>query len=203
MSARSEILQKIRSVLPPVVDTPASEYQGIEYPDPAAKFAEVLAGVGGQCVRVRTFAEAQAWLEAFGPYKSSGVRLSCVPGVGANSFDLAAVEDPHDLEHVEYVVLPGDVAVAENGAVWVTDAQVPQRVLYFLTQHLALVAPAGRVVSNMHQGYAAVPIGTTHFGAWLSGPSKTADIEQSLVIGAHGATSLVVFLVDEWDASPA
>jgi L-lactate dehydrogenase complex protein LldG len=35
------------------------------------------------------------------------------------------------------------------------------------------------------------------YAGFISGPSKTADIEQSLVIGAHGARALTVFAVDE------
>ena len=35
------------------------------------------------------------------------------------------------------------------------------------------------------------------YGVFISGPSKTADIEQSLVIGAHGAGSLTIFILDQ------
>lgn len=35
------------------------------------------------------------------------------------------------------------------------------------------------------------------FSTFIAGPSKTADIEQSLVLGAHGPISLTVFLLDE------
>ena len=68
---------------------------------------------------------------------------------------------------------------------------------YFLTQHLALVVPSRALVHNLGVAYPRVAVGTRPFTAWISGPSKTADIEQSLVIGAHGPRSLVVFLVDE------
>jgi L-lactate dehydrogenase complex protein LldG len=97
----------------------------------------------------------------------------------------------------DFVVLAGELAVAENGAVWVSGAGVSHRVLYFLSQHLALVVPASTVVHNMHEAYARLKIGQSPFGTFISGPSKTADIEQALVIGAHGARSLTVFLVEQ------
>ncbi|MEZ6068541.1 MAG: LUD domain-containing protein [Planctomycetaceae bacterium] len=71
------------------------------------------------------------------------------------------------------------------------------RTLYFISQHIAIVVPAAAIVSNMHQAYDRVDVTRHRFGTFLSGPSKTADIEQSLVIGAHGARSLTCFLVDQ------
>ena len=109
--------------------------------------------------------------------------------------DLAAVDDPHMLETVDFAIFPGEFAVAENGAVWVTDERVPHRAIYFITQHLALVVPADQMVHNLHEAYARISLGTSSLGVFISGPSKTADIEQSLVIGAHGPRSLTVFLV--------
>jgi L-lactate dehydrogenase complex protein LldG len=105
------------------------------------------------------------------------------------------VEDPHQLESVDFAILPGRFAVAENGAVWVTDEGVKQRVIFFIVQHLALVVPASEIVHNMHQAYERLAFARPGFGAFISGPSKTADIEQSLVIGAHGPRSLTVFCV--------
>ena len=85
--------------------------------------------------------------------------------------------------------------MAENGSVWVTDEVLRQRAVYFAVQHLALIVSKQDMVSNMHQAYEKIQFRKPYFGMFLAGPSKTADIEQSLVIGAHGARSLTVFLV--------
>ena len=111
--------------------------------------------------------------------------------------DLDSVDDPHQLEDVDLFVTRGEFGVAENAAVWATDVHTKHRVLYFLTQHLVLVLPAREIVDNMHQAYERLEFTQPRFGLFISGPSKTADIEQSLVIGAHGARSMTVFLVGD------
>ncbi len=115
-----------------------------------------------------------------------------MPDVAGNC-DLADVRDPHELESVDWAIMPGLFGVAENGAIWVTDEKVPHRAIYFIVQHLALVLPADQLVHNMHEAYDRLTVGTSSLGVFISGPSKTADIEQSLVIGAHGPRSLTVF----------
>ncbi len=197
MSARDEILARIRRTLPEVVELPAVGGSATVYDDPRHHFSEVLSGVGGQAVFVANRAAANEHLETLAPYASAAKRCSLVPDVGETNFDLAAVTDPHDLEDIDFAVLPGILAVAENAAVWVTDENIGHRVLYFIPQHLAIVVPANQLVSNLHQAYERVEIGATPFATFVSGPSKTADIEQSLVIGAHGARSLTVFLVED------
>ena len=194
MSSRNAILSKLRlqarlSDLPEIAP-------GVQYDDPLRQYAETLASVGGKCVVVRDRGAAQTELCRIEAYANAAKRCSLVPGVGESNFDLAAVDDPHALRDVDFAVMPGQLAVAENGAVWVNDVDVPHRVLYFLSQHLALVVPAANLVHNMHEAYARLPVGKTPFGSFVSGPSKTADIEQALVIGAHGARSLTVFLVE-------
>jgi L-lactate dehydrogenase complex protein LldG len=121
--------------------------------------------------------------------------VSLVPGAGTPNVDLNDVNDPHNLADVGFAVMPGRFGVAENGAVWVTDEGVKHRVIYFIAQHLALVISAADILDNMHQAYERLAFDKAGFGAFISGPSKTADIEQSLVIGAHGPRSLTVFCV--------
>ena len=96
---------------------------------------------------------------------------------------------------VDYAVVRGEFAVAENGAVWCTQSALgPHRVLPFIAQHLAIVVSPGVLLHNLHEAYDRLAFDQPGFGLFISGPSKTADIEQSLVIGAHGARSLLVVL---------
>lgn len=193
MPARDDILRSIRRNLPQSMPLPEHTGPWIRYADPVAQFASVLAGVGGECVQVRSVSEIPPLLgEAAGPGK---IVASMVPGIASAGIDLAAITDPHDLERVDLAVLGGDVAVAENAAVWVHDRNLRHRVLFFVCQHLALVVPRSGVVHHLHEAYERITPDATPFGCFLSGPSKTADIEQSLVKGAHGSRTLKVFLV--------
>ncbi len=197
MSSRTDIFQRIRSHALTSEPLPEHTQLGVQYPDPMAQFCEVLKMVGGRGVHVASLAEAQAELLELPQYQTAKKRVSACPGVGETNFRADLVTDPHEFDDVDFAVLPGLLAVAENAAVWVTDQHVPHRVLFFLTQHLALVVPSRALVHNLGQAYSRIDVQASPFTAWISGPSKTADIEQSLVIGAHGPRSLVVFLVDE------
>jgi L-lactate dehydrogenase complex protein LldG len=197
MSSRDQILHSIRSQALTSEPLPELDAGGVRFDDPMAKFCEVLAMVGGRGIHVATLAEAQQALLEIPHYQTAKLRVSACTGVGETNFDAAAVADPHDFEAVDFAVLPALLACAENAAVWVTDEQVPHRVLFFLTQHLALVVPSRSLVHNLGEAYPRIDVQAARFSAWISGPSKTADIEQSLVIGAHGPRSLTVFLVDE------
>jgi len=110
--------------------------------------------------------------------------------------DIKKIKKPQELEDLDLLVLKGEFGVAENGAIWITDDHFPIRVLPFITKDLVLVIDKTDIVPYMHQAYNRLKDIDYNFGLFLSGPSKTADIEQSLVIGAQGALSLSVFLLN-------
>jgi L-lactate dehydrogenase complex protein LldG len=194
MTHKSEILKALRKNLLPEPALPSLDQEWIVYEDINAQFEQSVAAVGGQCHFVDNISDVQTRLGEIEPYRDGKKICSLVNGVEGN-VDLDQIDDPHELEDVDFAVARGHFGVAENGAIWVTDEHVKHRVVLFLSQHISLIIPKSELVNNMHEGYARVKHVGGVFGVFISGPSKTADIEQSLVIGAHGARSMNVFVV--------
>ncbi len=194
-NSKNEILESLRGVTLDSVPLPDLQRDWIEYEDPLGQFSQVLEAVGGNAVVVGSAAEINAVLETLPAYNEAHKVCSVVESVDKANVDLETIDDAHDLENIDFFVVPAEFGVAENGAVWVTDRLLKHRAALFITQHLAIVLSAREIVSNVHQAYERLTLDERRFGLFISGPSKTADIEQSLVIGAHGARSLTVLLM--------
>ena len=195
MASRDEILTALRKASPAAVPLPDLSALGAKWDDLRERFSQSMTEVGGRCVRVAAASSIEAELEKIPAYTAAAKIVSLAPGVQRANVDLAKVTDPHDLQDVDFCVLEGELAVAENGAVWITNHGGPNRAVAFLAQHLAVIVRAETLVADLHQAYQKLSIPAPGFSMFLSGPSKTADIEQALVIGAHGARSLTVLLV--------
>ncbi|MCF2487248.1 LUD domain-containing protein [Dyadobacter sp. CY347] len=164
------------------------------YENTEEKFIETLTAVYTEVIVVKDYTALTQKADEL--YASVVNRATTIPAL-ANWADFSLNNpDPHALELIEIAILHAEFGVAENGAIWISDAHLSHRALPFITQNLAFVIPRHALVNNMHDAYERLTE-TTGWGCFISGPSKTADIEQSLVIGAHGARSLVIFLLEE------
>lgn len=191
MNSREAILAAIRQnkpasgVLPEIPQFPSPL-------DLLEQFQESLVTNGGASFVVQKPEEINSYLKE---HYSAGQKICSGISEVTGQVALDHMGDPHLLEDVHVAVLKGELGVAENAAIWLSDEVLGQRVLPFITQHLVIVLSKPAIVSNMHQAYKKIEVNATGYGVFIAGPSKTADIEQSLVIGAHGARSLTVFLI--------
>jgi L-lactate dehydrogenase complex protein LldG len=193
MSSREQILAAIRQNQP--AQEPLPELDSFRHHtagDPAA-FRKVVETLGGQVYEIQSYTEIPQLMQEFytDPQRVVSIRSEYFPGTATGW----QTGDGRQLEQVDLAIVPAQLGVAENGAVWVTEDELEVRVLPFITQHLAIVLQRTDIVPTMHDAYARIGGPSTGFGAFIAGPSKTADIEQSLVLGAHGAKSLTVFLI--------
>lgn len=191
---RRAVLEALRAAGAPEAPAPDLSGLGARFPDPVARLGEAVAAVAGALVRVPDAAALAAGVAALAVRLGAARVASAVPGVPGD-VALETLSDPHALEGIGLAVLAGAFAVAENGAVWLPTAGLRHRGVFVVAEHLALVVPASEVVHDMHAAYRRISFPGAGFGTFVAGPSKTADIEQALVIGAHGARSCTVFLV--------
>lgn len=191
MRARDEILGAVKKNKPLAVSLPVVNMDDvIGYPDVVLQFKEIMKSIGAEVIEVSDEPTIDRLLNA---QRSNGKNVVNVLDKTAACLKKA---DARQLALIDLVVMRGMVAVAENGAVWVDEKQMGNRLLPFICQHLILVLYKKDIVATMHHAYKLIGINKEGFGAFIAGPSKTADIEQSLVIGAHGPVSMNVYLLE-------
>ena len=161
------------------------------YPDVVAKFSEVLTAIGGAVIPVRSHSGIEEYVyQNFDPEQRI---ISVIPSMNQKGVSRSSLL--HPLDNLEVAVIKAHFGVAENGAVWITDDQLSDRLLPFICQHLIVILDADSLVPTMHEAYDWIGESDYDFGTFIAGPSKTADIEQSLVLGAHGPKTMTVLLL--------
>lgn len=192
MTARARVLATLRAQSLEKVPLPSLSGSWIEYPDLFEQFHTALTRAAGSVLAVAR-PELHAVLADLPVVRQAERRLSLVPALTGN---VSAPEEPHAFADLDLLVVAAAFGVAENGAVWIDEHAVPVRAGLFLTQHLVVLLERATLVHTMHQAYARLgaDVGRTGYGCFISGPSKTADIEQALVVGAHGPRSLTALV---------
>lgn len=194
MSSRDKILAAVTANQPAKVDLPDIDFLKRASGNQVEKFIGVLTSIGGKAIEINSFDDVIAYIKQT---TNPGDRVVSTFSEMSDCTELINNYQglPHDLQDIELAVIGADLGVAENGAVWVKGDLLNQRVVPFICQHLAVILKKEEIVATMHNAYEKIGSENYGFSTFIAGPSKTADIEQSLVLGAHGARTMTVFLI--------
>jgi L-lactate dehydrogenase complex protein LldG len=194
ISSREKILQAINSAKPR--DVAAEEMQvfsAARSADCISDFISTVQNIGGRIVRVKNMdlprQDLIKSMEAGKRVENRVVGLAEIDSSIENSKDAISLAD------IEKVFVKTTMGVAENGAIWLTEAEMGSRLLPFICQHLVVLLEEKDILPTMHDAYEKISGIISGYHVFIAGPSKTADIEQSLVIGAHGPRSLMIYLI--------
>lgn len=192
MSSRETILANIRRNTGTRQEMPdLSAMETIVYPDKLKTFAEVLAAAGGKAVELQPGEEVNAVIRR--EFPDAKRIASNLPEITCATFNPDEVEDPRMLNGTDLAVITGEFGVAENAAVWIP-RMVRHKGLYFISNALVILLDKTKLVNTMNEAYRLTAQADYNYGVFMSGPSKTADIEQALVFGAHGPIQVMVLL---------
>lgn len=191
MSSRETILQAVTMNKPAFIELPEMDLTlTIKYQDPIKQFISMVEAAGAKAYYENSRADL---LNDLAEVKAEGKLMINLLENSGNE-DLANLK-ASELEALDTCYIRAELGVAENGAMWISEKQMVNRLLPFICQHLVIVLNPLDIVNNMHEAYQRIDTLKSGFGVFIAGPSKTADIEQNLVIGAHGARSLRVYLI--------
>ena len=194
MSTRDIILEAVLKNQPASTPLPyLGEFKG-DQTNLTQTYIDVFKTIGGAAYLVDDLVEVRKLLHENFDFTKRIV--TTLPNLTDVAELLTTEDDPHSLEDVEVAIIKGHFAVAENGAVWLTDELMGQRIIPFICQHLAVIIRAEDIVPTLHEAYEIIGSGNYGFAGFIGGPSKTADIEQALVLGAHGPLSMTVYILN-------
>ena len=207
MSSKEDILKKYRANIREQFDMPdLSDIQAITYPDPLMQFMNMTKSVGGNAIEVDKGRDINEIIREL--YPDAREIASNLSEITIATRNPDKVGRARDLNGTDVGVIRGVFGVAENGCVWIPQT-MKEKAVMFISENLVILLNKSEIVNNMHEAYRRLsaeadsqgPMGKSFsdygYGTFISGPSKTADIAQVLVMGAQAARSATVLLLPE------
>ena len=181
-----------------------SDIKAITYPDPLVQFIAMSENVGGHVIEVKGDRTVDGLIREL--YPDAKEIASNLPEVTIATRNPDEVGRARDLNGTDVGVIRGLFGVAENGCVWIPQ-QMKEKAVCFISENLVILLPKSQIVNNMHEAYRRLRerdpksgldlFDEYGYGSFISGPSKTADIAQVLVMGAQAARSVTILLLQE------
>ena len=195
MSSKEDILKKYRANIHEQYDMPdLSDIKAVTYPDPLLQFMNMTKNVGGNAIEVEKGRDVNTIISEL--YPDAKEIASNLPEITIATRNPDEMGSALDLNGTDIGIIRGMFGVAENACVWIPQ-QMKEKAVCFISEHLVILLSKSQIVNNMHEAYRRIEFNDYGYGTFISGPSKTADIAQVLVMGAQAARSATVLLLDE------
>ncbi len=146
-------------------------------------------------------------------YRAPGIQLPKFTELTDNfqrrTIEWLPAKKPADFDDVEYrrnissadlAITTGDYLLAQIGTIVFLDRNHPSRLLTLLPPCLVVIAAMDSLLEDLSAFHTVLRETKTNqsTGFWyLTGPSRTADIEKTLVLGMHGPTRLYALVMDK------
>ena len=191
MSSKDDILARIRQNTGTRYEMPKIELDATTYMDKIKSFSEVIKQTGGKAIELKDGEDVNDVIRR--EFPDAKRIASNLEEITCATFNPDTLEDARELNGTDVAVVKGEYGVVENAAVWLPK-QIRHKGLYFISNAMVILLDKTQLVNNMHEAYARNEKNDYNYGVFMSGPSKTADIEQALVLGAHGPIQVFVIL---------
>ena len=193
MSTKEEILSRYRKNIKQQFPMPdLSDIRGIKYPDPLVQFISMTQNVGGKVYEMEPRQSVDEVIREL--YPDAKEIASNLPEVTIATRNPDTCGSPQALNGTDVGIIKGMFGVAENACVWIPQ-QMEEKAVCFISENLVILLKKSEIVNNMHEAYKRIEFNDYGYGTFISGPSKTADIAQVLVMGAQAARSATVILM--------
>ena len=195
MASKEDILKKYRSNIREQFDMPdLSDIQAVTYPNPLLQFMNMTKSVGGNAIEVEAGRDVNELIrELFPDAKEIASNLPEITIATRNPDDVGRARD---LNGTDVGIIRGKFGVAENACIWIPQT-MKEKAVCFISENLIILLPKSQIQNNMHEAYKRIEMNDYGYGTFISGPSKTADIAQVLVMGAQAARSATILLLPE------
>ena len=197
MASKEDILKKYRSNIREQFDMPdLSDIQAVTYPNPLLQFMNMTKSVGGNAIEVEAGRDINELIRELFP--DAKEIASNLPEITIATRNPDEVGRARDLNGTDVGIIRGKFGVAENACIWIPQT-MKEKAVCFISENLIILLPKSQIVNNMHEAYKRIEFDKEYdgYGTFISGPSKTADIAQVLVMGAQAARSATVLLMPE------
>ena len=193
MTSKERILNKCAKAADGAFAMPElDDIAAVVYPDPLKQFCATSEAVGGKVVELAGNQDVNELVRSLFP--EAGRIASNLAEISIADTNPDLVENACELNGTDLGIIRGEFGVAENGCIWIPQT-MKQRAVCFISENLVILLPRQNIVNNMHEAYKRISFNDYGYGTFISGPSKTADIAQVLVMGAQAARSVTVILI--------